>query len=328
MQRDDIWVICGASVFILIGAAIMLPGIRNLYRALASAGWPRTAATVITSDRSAEAEHDRDGSSTMYLANIQFRYEVAGHEYTTDVLHFGQTGGSGDSSEVELRRFRYPLGAEVTVVYNPHAPAIAAAEPGFTAEALLLPGAGLAFLVPAIMCIVLYLGMSRGSALFGVGLAMFAGIFAILGCAFLTMGLVNLARAWESQHWPQAPGVIRYGQIDSSTHIDQSADSGPASSTSAGDHIVFGYEVNGKQHYSNVRLFGQVAEQSSLSAHDVALQYPVGKVVSVHYAPGNPDLGVLEPGIQREAYWLPGAGAAFLLFGLAIFIWGIPALTR
>jgi hypothetical protein len=54
----------------------------------------------------------------------------------------------------------------------------------------------------------------------------------------------------------------------------------------------------------------------------------VGKVVTVRYAPGNPDLGVLEPGIQREAYWLPGAGAAFLLFGLAVFIWGIPALTR
>jgi len=26
--------------------------------------------------------------------------------------------------------------------------------------------------------------------------------------------------------------------------------------------------------------------------------------------------------------WLPGAGAAFLLFGLAVFIWGVPALTK
>jgi len=264
----------------------------------------------------------------MYLADIQFRYRVGGREYTTNVLHFGQTWGSGDSSDAELRRFRYPLGAEATVVYNPGAPSIAAAEPGFHAAALLLPGAGLAFLVPAVMCIVLYFGMSRGSALFGVGLAMFAGIFATLGVAFLTMGLVNLARAWESRHWPQAPGAITYGKIDSSTRVARTEDSGLVSSTTSGDHIIFGYDVNGKKHYSNVRLFGQIAEQGGISAYDVALRYPLGQKVSVHYAPGNPDLGVLEPGIYREALWLPGAGAAFLLFGLAVFIWGIPALTR
>jgi hypothetical protein len=48
----------------------------------------------------------------------------------------------------------------------------------------------------------------------------------------------------------------------------------------------------------------------------------LGKEVTVHYSPLNPNLGVLEPGIDREALWLPGAGAAFLLFGLAVFIWG------
>src|SRR5271163_2519480 len=105
MQSDDIWVVCGASIFILIGAAILVPGIRNLYRAAASSHWPRTAAVVATSDSSSETEHDSRGrgSSTMYSADIRFRYSVDGHEYTTDVLHFGQTGGSGDSSEAELR---------------------------------------------------------------------------------------------------------------------------------------------------------------------------------------------------------------------------------
>ncbi len=52
--------------------------------------------------------------------------------------------------------------------------------------------------------------------------------------------------------------------------------------------------------------------------------YPVGKTVTVRYSPKTPDLGVLEPGIYNEAFWLPGAGAAFLLFGVAVFRVGYP----
>jgi hypothetical protein len=330
MQSDDIWVICGASIFILMGGAILIPGVRNLSRAVSSRHWPRTAAIVAQSESSVETERDSHGrpSSTMYSADIQFRYHVNGREYTTKVLHFGQTEGSGDSSEAELRRFRYPLGSEVTVVYSPNAPSIAAAEPGFHSAALLLPGAGLAFLVPGIMCIVLYFGMSRNNYLFGAGLALFAGIFATLGLAFVTIGLVNLSRAYESQHWPEAAGVIAYGKIDSSNQVTRMENGDRVSTTTSGDHLIFGYDVNGKKYYSNVRLFGQIAAQGGDWAWKISRRYPLGKEVVVHYSPGNPNLGVLEPGIDREAFWLPGAGAAFLLFGLAAFIWGIPALTR
>jgi hypothetical protein len=83
---------------------------------------------------------------------------------------------SDSSAETERNRagrqtstMRYPLDSMVTVAWNPNAPEVAAAEPGFYSEALLLPGAGLAFLFPGIMCIVLYFGMSEsnthGSAL-------------------------------------------------------------------------------------------------------------------------------------------------------------------
>jgi hypothetical protein len=265
----------------------------------------------------------------MYSAEIRFRYEAAGREHTTDVLHFGQTGGSGDSSDAELLRLRYPLDSVVTVAWNPNSPEVAAAEPGFHSEALLLPGAGLAFLVPGIMCIVLYFGMSESNnAWFGVGLGMFAAIFATVGLAFLTIGLVDLSRARESQHWPQADGLIVYGKIDSSTTVSRTGNGAAVSSTSSGDHLIFRYDVNGRPHFNNVRLFGQIAADSANSAQEVAMLYPVGKAVTVRYSPQTPDLGVLETGIYNEAFWLPGAGAAFLLFGFAVFRWGIPALTR
>jgi hypothetical protein len=330
MKSDDLWVIFAASILLLIGVAILIPGVRNVSRALASRHWPTTGALVAESESSVETDRGGRGRdpSTMYSATIRFRYNVDGRDYTTDVLHFGQTLGSGDSSEGALRRCRYPAGSEAAVSYNPAAPSIAAAEPGFHSEVLLLPGAGLAFLAPGIMVIVLYFGMSRQNSLFGAGLGMFAGIFTTLGLAFLTIALVNLWRAYESERWPQTSGVITYGKIDSSSHSTRMADGERVSSTSSGDHLIFKYEVSGKQYYSNIRVFGQIAEQSGDWARNIARRYPMGKEVMVRYSPGNPDLGVLEPGIYREAFWLPGAGAAFLLFGLAVFIWGIPALTQ
>ena len=75
-------------------------------------------------------------------------------------------------------------------------------------------------------------------------------------------------------------------------------------------------------------MTGQAVSASAISAEVVAMRYPMGKSVTVRYDVENPNLSVLEPGIYNEAFWLPGAGAAFLFFGLAVFKWGIPALTR
>jgi len=284
----------------------------------------------VTSDTSASVTADRRTrtSSKTYSANIRFQYQANGRDYTTATLHFGQTVGSGDSSDAELRHDRYPVGAAVVVSYNPKDPSIAAAEPGFDADALWLPGAGLAFFAPGVMCIVLYFGMSRGNGMFGLGLGLFAGIFAAIGVSLLAGGLVNPWRAHGSRSWPQTAGVITYGVIDESNSVTRDSEGDTIRSTSSGAHLVYRYEVNGMKHYSNVRFFGQLAGASGDWASGIAARYPRGKTVQVAYSPENPDLAVLEPGIDREAFWLPGAWAAFLLFGLAVFIWGIPALTR
>jgi hypothetical protein len=94
-----------------------------------------------------------------------------------DQIWFGQTAGSGDSPEAEPRRFRYPLGEKVTVSYDP---AIAAVHPGFQADALWLPGAGLAFLVSGLMAFLMY-----KSAFTGSGMAVGLGIFTLV---FMTVG--------------------------------------------------------------------------------------------------------------------------------------------
>lgn len=330
MQTDDLLVVGGASIFLLLGGFIFAIGARNVGRALASPNWPRTPGKVSASETTASTSTDSKTrvSSKTYAANIAFQYEVNGRQYTADILHFGQTVGSGDSSDAELRHVRYPIDAAVTVSYHPKDPSIATVEPGFDPDVLWLPGAGLAFFVPGIMCIVLYYGMSRGNGMLGPGLGIFAGIFGAIGLSLLTAGLVNLWRAHLSETWPQAPGVITYGRVDESESVTEDSDGNRTRSSTSGARLIYRYEVGGKQRYSNVRRFGQLAGSSGDWASEIAERYPRGKAVQVWYSPQNPDLAALEPGIAQEALWLPGAGAAFLLFGLAVFIWGIPALTR
>lgn len=326
----DLAVIAGASVFALLGAGLLVPGIRNLSRAVRSAHWPKTSATVVTSDTSESVSHDRRSrtSSTMYSASIRLKYAVNGQEYATDTLHFGESLGSGDSSEAELRRLRFPLGAQTTVVYDPRQPWVAAALPGFDSEALLLPGAALAFLVPAIMFVILYFGMDRNNSLFGLGLGLFAAIFLCVGAALLAPGLLNLWNAKQSEQWPVVAGRILYHKSGSSTSTTTDDDGDTEVTTTYSTRVIYKYAVDGQTHFNNVRIFGQLAGSSEEWAEEIAEQYPMGKDVRVSYKPGDPDTAALEPGIVNEAFWLPGAGAAFVLFALAIFKWGIPALTR
>ena len=51
MVREDVWVVGGASVFLLLGGWIFGLGVRNAWRALASPEWPKSPGIVVTSDR-------------------------------------------------------------------------------------------------------------------------------------------------------------------------------------------------------------------------------------------------------------------------------------
>ena len=108
------------GLVLLIGLGLFMLGARNLRCAIASRHWPTASATVVESSTSIDVtppsrsmRRSRNSvSSIMYTANIRFQYEVNGRAYRTDQIWFGQTAGSDDSSEAELRRFRDPLGKQ------------------------------------------------------------------------------------------------------------------------------------------------------------------------------------------------------------------------
>lgn len=314
-----------AGVLLFAGYLFFL-GARNIWRGLASPHWPKAVGTVTSSETSSAESVDSNThrASVDYSANISFRYTVNGRDYATRLLYFGQTEGSGDPTEAELRHLRYPVGAQVSISYDPGNPTIAATEPGFHAESLLLLMAGLGFGLPCVMACVIYIGSTTGAVGDNIGMAIgagiFASIFAMLGIGALSLGLINLSRARASESWPKVPGVITYQTLDSS-------DEGQGATTYS-THLVFTYEVDGKKRYSNLRRFGLLAGGSQEEADAAQARYPQGTPVTVSYSPDNPNLGVLEPGIDNEAWYLPGIGVVLLLFATAVYVFIVPAVAQ
>ena len=317
------------------GFYLFWKGVGNVRNAIASAHWPTTTGVVVGSELSQNSSRNSKtgATSTTYATKTSVRYHVNSQEETTNLIFFGQTLGSGDPTEAELQNLRYPVGAEVSVSYNPRAPGVAAVKPGLHADTFWLPGAGLAFVIPSIMFAIIYLSLDAGLPGFGIGLGIFAGIFTAIGVIMLTSGLVRLWHGHVSQQWPVTSGRILYSKESSETTTTEVRDESAHTVRREAQQVyqanlVYEYEVNGHKHYNNQRRFGELAGGGSERADTIAERYPTGAKVTVAYFPADPDLAVLETGNFREGIALPAIGAAFFLFGLAVFIWGIPTLTR
>jgi hypothetical protein len=323
-------VIIGVGSILAIGLFLFGLGARNVWRAWRSKSWPTTAATVVTNEMQTSTSTSRssseDHTGTMYTANLKFRYQVAGAPYETDLIYLGQTVASGDASEAELRRLRYPLGAQVTVSYDPSHPAVATVHPGFDLDVVWIPVAGLAFLLPGIMAIA-FIRSSEGGGGFKFGLVLFLLIFLALGLAMLAAGLVELYRGWRCRTWPTVKGQIVYSLRDTSTTVTHDEE-GDTQSTTHSARVIGRYTVNGVVHFSNVRRFGQLSGSDADWADSIYRRYPRGREVLIWYHPDDPDLATLEPGVSTEAWWVPGIGLALLLFATAGLVFGVPALTR
>ena len=319
----NILILVALSLIPLVGLLMLGRGGREVWRGFASTHWPQTKGVVLTSAVSEETTTSISTrtSSTMYSSKITVGYKVNGKEYQTSTLHFGQTYGSSDPSDAEMARLRYPQGAEVSVTYDPQAPTVSALKVGFTAEALTLPAAGLALTLLGILIMIAF----QSATAQGLGMSimvprMFGGIFMLIGLILMTPGVRNLMRARDSVAWPKATGVVLFTRMTSSTIVDRDAEDNKTRSTTYNSPVIVEYDVDGHKHYTNSRAFGQLAGSDEAWAQQIADRYPIGAKIPVTYSTADPDLAVLEPGIASEAYWLPGAGAAFFLFGLLVIV--------
>jgi len=316
--------IAGALFMAVPGGIILWMGLRSAWRGLTSSHWPIVPGVVLHAGVT-ESQAKETGTRNTYIfysTKLAFRYQVNGQDYTTETVQFGRAIGSGDISSEVVLLLRYPAGTKVTIFYHPHDPALAVVKPGVNTDVAWYLCGGAILILFGVFCVLGYLSMVRDVALTTYITRFFWVFFMLFGVAIFAPGLRNFWYAYVSQGWPTTDGVVVYMEQEVTGQVIQDSKGRTGEFAMHGVPLAYRYEVNGTQYFSNVRHFGQFIRSSSQDWAEVIHQrYPSGTGVPVSYCPTDPDLAALEPGINSESYYLPGAGLAFLLFGIVAMLW-------
>lgn len=147
------------GIFILVflggGGYMIYRSVQDRKKARASLTWPSTQGRVIESRVIESRSTDSDGdTSTTYRPYIKYEYQVVGSVFTSDKLAVGPAVSTSNYRKSEEKVRQMPIGAAVTVYYNPDDPTDAVLEQRSNAKLLMILGivfaaVGLCFLCPA-----------------------------------------------------------------------------------------------------------------------------------------------------------------------------------
>jgi len=130
------------SLFFVVSLGFLVAGVQEIALARATATWPTTPGTIVTSS----IRRGEEGSAPL----IEVRYAVNGKPYTNDTIRIGLNYYSSDPNFTNMQRSRYKAGRSVLVAYDPNQPDSAVLEPGVYKCSFKLLLIGLLFLhVPA-----------------------------------------------------------------------------------------------------------------------------------------------------------------------------------
>ena len=149
----------------------------------------------------------------------------------------------------------------------------------------------------------------------------FGAIFAAVGAVVLTIGLVLTVRAIRSSSWPAAPGTVTASEVVRTPGNADSPDSFHAA-------ITYRYAVAGRDYTADRVRFGSVGSSGRTGADRLVARYPVGAAVRVHYAPGDPAVAVLEPGLHPGLLLFPCLGGLFGAVGAVMVAVALKARAR
>jgi Protein of unknown function (DUF3592) len=127
--------------------------------------WPIAEGQI---ESSAVARRTDDEDKTMYSAHIRYSYAVGDRRYEADTVWFGGDYSSTSFGAHNATVQRYPVGAKVTVHYDPARPEVAVLEPGvfFSSYAVFAFGVGLLGIgALVVLNLVRRLALQRGSRL-------------------------------------------------------------------------------------------------------------------------------------------------------------------
>jgi hypothetical protein len=134
--------------------------------------------------------------------------------------------------------------------------------------------------------------------------------FLLAGIFTLASGLKGIHRGVESLQWPTADGMIENSTVEYRSDSD-----------SGGTHhakLLYQFVVNGKMYRGTKVAVGDYGTSSPAPCGGIVNRYPLGKAVIVHYRQDDPAICLLEPGLQGQAWVMPGVGLILVVVGLCL----------
>ena len=118
---------------IMLAAGLLEVGVFGFMtvRTLETRNWPSVSGRITTSRLHSYISRSSDNSSStrMYTTRISYRFHVKNKAYVGKTLSYGEYSSSSPSHAKGILK-KYPVGAKVTVFYNPANPDKAVLEPG------------------------------------------------------------------------------------------------------------------------------------------------------------------------------------------------------
>ena len=282
----------------------------KLMEARKASTWSTASGRIVTSETTAERQRSAGGETTVKtMPLVEYEFSVAGQKWRGNRISIGEDSG-GANTEATLGR--YPVGAVVSVYFDPTNPKQSVLErdiPAGFGKGLL----AILFIV-ALIGGFIYFVVTAGPALLKGQLpnaepvTIFAACFGLL---VLLFALGGWRRSRVAANWPVVRGTVLSSGFERDT---SDTDSKGRSFTPA---VEYRYRVNNVDYTSRQIKLGVKMSASQAYAEKVAGRYPKGSTIDVHYNPANPSDAALEN---------PG-GFHWLLLAVALGCFALAAYT-
>ena len=283
-----------------------------------AAAWRATSGRVIAS--AVRAGHPEWAIHNPLLENmprVRYAFEVDGRRFEGERIGFGDDSGGANTAATLAR---YPVGATVTVYYDPADPSEAVLEReaprGLGGGCLRLAAIALAA-VAVIAAIATTVPGWIATHLPGARNPNLATLTGMMGIAALLMAIAYWFRVSRAARWPATPGIVSSSGVEA---IQSTIDDSASRATTWQAKVEYGYEVAGHRYVGRQITLGVARSGSRAAAEAIAARYPAGAAVTVHYDPANPGDAALE---HSAAVRLVPLAVGVALIAFALYLAGV-----
>lgn len=302
----------GVVALIFLPMAVMLGALilNGFLKVRQAKGWSQAPGRITRSRMGSRSPPPGNTiGKTENVPEVSYSFTVKGKAYQGNRVSLGNI--SGPFADEALRR--YPVGANVTVYYDPADPDSNVLERD--APKGIVKGCGGVIAFFGAIGAGIYWAFTRGpDALRAVApeadvpVTLFAAGF---GLAALVFFLAYRRRLGRANAWPVVAGEVVESRVEERVALD----SGPKRRIYV-PIVEFRYEAGGNSYASRQVTIGLEMSGSRAIADRIVDRYPLGAKVEVHYDPANPSEAALE-NPTRASWVLLGIAAA--CFAIALY---------